>query len=367
MKKIAIDCRSLEWKHSGIARYLDNILKELSAIDKNNEYFLLFPRKTEINYNFAKSKKVYLFANEFVYKFLKTPFFLKKEKIDIYWSPTQELPFWKPKGIRYFVTVHDASITDNILDQNLKVKILYYIGLYNLSVIIADRIFTDSLYAKKDIMEKFKAKENKIIVTYLGCDICFKRLKKAKAYNFVKDKFKITSPFIFYVNNGRPLNLLKAYASLIDHEWKNIDIKLVVLGKSSYSVGEDVDVLINTLGINIKVMYIDYFISDIELNNLYSGAEFFVMPSYYEGFGLTPLEALQSGTSILLSNITCLPEIYSDAAIYCDPFNILSIKESMSLLLNDSALREKLVKNGEKIIKKFNWTDISELILYNLK
>src|ERR1035437_7619940 len=127
--KIAIDCRSLEWKHSGIARYLDNILKELAAIDSKNEYFLLFPRKTEINYRFAKSKIIYLFGNDLIYKFWKTPQFLSKEKIDTYWSPTQELPFWKPRGTKYFVTIHDGSIKDSISDQNIKVKVLFYLGL----------------------------------------------------------------------------------------------------------------------------------------------------------------------------------------------------------------------------------------------
>jgi hypothetical protein len=230
--KIAIDCRSLDWKHSGIARYLDNILKELATLDKANEYYLLFPRKSKASYHFAKSKTIYFLANDFIYKFWKTPKFLKKEKIDIYWSPTQELPFWKPKYTRYFITIHDAAMEHDISSQTLKVKILHFLMVYKFSAGIADVIFTDSNYSKNDIANSLKINKSKIVVTFIGVDKKFKPIEKQSARLKLNKKFGIDSQYIFYINTGKPKNLLNAYAQLINNKWKNIDINLVTLGKS---------------------------------------------------------------------------------------------------------------------------------------
>lgn len=361
MKRIAIDCRALQWKHSGIARYIHNILLELAKQDLENEYYLLSPVDIDLTtYPFKNLKKEVFNTNELIYKFLKTPIFIKKEKIDIYWSPTQDLPLWKPKNCEYISTIHDAAMEYDMSPYSFKVRLLHALGLYSRSAKLSDVVFTDSYFSRKDVSTSYRINLNKIIVTYLGVDPIFRKIGRIEARKYVNQKFNINDPYIFMVNTGRPKNLLLAFSKLKKNEWENNNIKLIILGRS-INDEESVILLSKKLHIEKHVLYITDHVTNKDLNYLYSGSEFYVSPSFYEGFGLTPLEALKSGRPILVSDVTALPEIYKDTAVYCDPHNSEDIAGKMLRLLKHPLTDTK--EDVNKVIKKYTWEKTTREII----
>jgi glycosyltransferase involved in cell wall biosynthesis len=359
MKKIAIDCRSLQWKHSGIARYLQSVLNELFTLDSKNIYYLLSPYKLDLDspQNFTS---IQLGGNELIYKYFYTPNFLRQEKIDVYWSPTHELPLQKVAGCKYYSTIHDVAFEHDISSNTWKVRLLHMLGIYKRSAHIADLIFTDSHYSQQDIAETYGINKDSIVVTYLGVGNEFKIIDKHLAQQFVANKFSIHNPYIFYINTGRPKNLIRAFSELIKEE-KNISkYTLVCLGKSALEE-EQIDILAMKYSVKSRVIHIKGFVDDVVLNNLYSGAEFYVCPSFFEGFGLTPLEAIKCGTPILISNVTALPEVFKDGALYCDPSDYKSINKSMKKL-SKAALQADLLKKAKKTTQKYTWEHVSKKI-----
>lgn len=358
--KIAIDCRSLLWKHSGIARYLDNILSEIIKKDTKNEYYLLSPSSLTQKYTAKNIHYVTFDTNDLLYKYLHTPIFLQREKIHLYWSPTHELPFVKIKSCRYICTIHDIAFEHDISSSGWKVKLFYFLGIYARSARIADAILTDSEYSKKDIQKKYGVSEKKIFVTHIGIDKNFHPIPHHTAQVYVKKKFGIQNKYIFYVNTGRPKNLLIAMQELLKTKYK--DLQLVCLG-NSLSQEENIEYVAQKLGISQQVLKLNGFISDTDLNNVYSGAELFVCPSYFEGFGLTPLEALRCGTPVLVSNTSALPEIFKDATLYCDPYDTEDIAKAMQRLLSDKSLQQRLLKNSNKLMSIYDWNKIGDKII----
>lgn len=365
MNNIAVDCRSLRWTHSGIARYLRNILKELMQIDTRNHYFLLnYPavETHDIPSNFIPVTGP---QNFFLYKFVWTPNFLNKHAINVYWSPTQELPLFKVDACRYITTIHDIAFEHPGISTSFNVRALQRLGLYRRSARLADSIFTDSYYSRDDIAQTYNVPLQKIVVTYLGVDKSFYPIDKTIAKRNTEVTFGINFPYIFYINTGKPKNLFTAFAQLIQGEWKARNLKLVCLGASA-SKEEDVDLLVNSLALRNRVVVMKSQITDSQLVNLYAGAAFFVCPSFFEGFGLTPLEALASGTPILVSNVTSLPEIFGTNAMYCDPFSIKDIKKQLLTMYNDLAVIGGKTDTKSVSMDKYRWDKIAVDILNHL-
>lgn len=355
-KKIAIDCRVLKWQHYGISRYLDNILSILLERDKFNEYYLLTPYDIDLGFDRQNVRQVKLLSNDIIFKFLKIPKFLQTEKINVYWSPTQDLPLMKVKCCKYISTIHDIAFEYYKGWFGWKVRLMSMLGLYKRSAHIADMIFVDSEFTKQDAINQYKIESNKINVVYPGIDNRFNYIDKKKAQKYLIDNFDINYEYIFYVDTVRARNLLLAFADLVKNEWKYKDIKLICLGKFGNKAQHPIN-LAKEFDIIERVVHINKFISDLDLNNFYAGAEFFISPSYYEGFGLTPLEALKAGASIIISNVTSHPEVFSDAALYCDPYNYKDIASKMLFLMNNENEKKRILSNSIKLFELYNWNN----------
>lgn len=360
MKKIAIDCRVLGWKHSGIARYLASILVHLLAHDKQNQYYLLTPTPIQFSTKAKNVKIVELRSNEFLYKYWYTPKFIKKEKIDLYWSPSQDMPLWKSNNCRYVITIHDVAYEHDSSPYSMRVKVLHALGFYRTAAIQADCIITDSRYSKDDIVQTYKISKKKIQVIYLGVDDTFIKIPYRKALAQVKKLFSLDGEYIFYINTGRPERLYQAFSLFLKKA--DYPITLVSIGKS-VTPREDIPYLIKEYHLSSHIRHISTYLSDQELNVLYAGSKFFVCPSYFEGFGLTPLEAIKSGAKVLSSDVTALPEILSDCVWYCNPYSVEDIAKKMEEMLHKRITRQKLNLKYSKLLKIYTWENTAKNIL----
>lgn len=175
-------------------------------------------------------------------------------------------------------------------------------------------------------------------------------------------RLKIKKPYILYVGNAYPHKNLKRliYAFKLVLEEKS-DLSLVLVGKIDVFYKQLID-LCDKLGIKNNVVFTGY-VSDKELSYIYSNGLIYVFPSLEEGFGLPGLEAMHKNLPVISSNKGPLPEIYGKAAIYFDPSNIKEISLSILNLINNSDLRQKLIKLGQKQVKKYSWQKCAQQTL----
>lgn len=218
-----------------------------------------------------------------------------------------------------------------------------------------DAIITVSNYSKEDIAKSFDFPKDKIFVTPLAAeDIYFPR-NKALCRDFVKKKYGIEDKFILYVGGFSPrknINGLIEAFSLIKNKLSE-PVKLVILGKKGRSYYDYRD-RAYSLGLKDDVIFTGYVPVE-ELPLFYNAAHVFCYPSFYEGFGLPPLEAMACGTPTIASDVTSIPEVLGDDALYIDPKDVTDISEKLLKLIDDRKLHLEMSFRGLKRSSMYSW------------
>jgi glycosyltransferase involved in cell wall biosynthesis len=219
----------------------------------------------------------------------------------------------------------------------------------------ADAIITVSNWSKKDILKFFPIDSDKVFVTPLATDQKYKPLDREWCRYMIEKKLSIKKPFILYIGGFSPRknvrSLIMAF-SRIYHDL-NKDYVLVITG-SLRDEGNSLKELCDKLQISSQVVFTGFVEEDM-LPLLYNGAELFVYPSFYEGFGLPPLEAMSCGTPVITSNVSSIPEVVGDAGILIDPYDTSNLMEALVNTLNDEQLKERLSKDGLVRASQYSW------------
>ena len=201
-------------------------------------------------------------------------------------------------------------------------------------------------------------KESKVLVAPNAVSTDFKKATEDEVFNTLP-KYKVKKPYLFYVGNAHPHKnvegLLKAF-ELISPQFPDLQL---VLGGKKYFFYERIEEEWKNSPIFSKLNFIG-FIEDRDLSALYTGAEAFVNPSMYEGFGLQILEAFACGTKVVSSNKTSLPEVGGKVAYYFDPYSPDDMSEKIIHALESTEDRERL---GYEQIKKFSWSSSARKLL----
>jgi len=225
----------------------------------------------------------------------------------------------------------------------------------------AERIIVDSESTKKDISKYLRCPEDKIRVVYLGVDHSRYRLYKniKEIRSGVKERYKIedSKKILLYVGAEQPrknlTTLIKAFYKL---KMVMPEIKFIKVGPPWWGgARRKLMKLISQLDLQNDVIFID-FVPEEELPLFYNVADLFVFPSYYEGFGLPPLEAMACGCPVITTNKSSIPEIVGDAAIKLDdPFDVELLSKTMEEVLANEGLRKEMIKAGLNQAKMFSW------------
>ncbi|MEZ5315263.1 MAG: glycosyltransferase family 1 protein [Chlamydiales bacterium] len=247
---------------------------------------------------------------------------------DTFWSPHFNIPLSPIRAKKRIVTVHDvfhlAYFSTLSLSKKFYAKIFLNAALY-----LSDYVMTDSQFSAQEI-ERYCFFQPKHLGIVPSCPLLHPHGRKMQG---------LPKRYILYVGNLKAhKNLARLFAA---HAQMENPLPLVIVGKQ---FGE--------IHIPEHVYYMGYVPDDM-LSEVYSGADLFVFPSIYEGFGIPPLEAMVCGCPVLVSRIASLPEVCGDAAEYIDPFSVSSIKKGMEFLLNHPERRKELVEKGWKRVKEF--------------
>ncbi|MCJ7793290.1 MAG: glycosyltransferase family 4 protein [Candidatus Marinimicrobia bacterium] len=368
--RIVIDARMYGLEHAGIGRYVLNLVKELEKQDKKNDYYLLLRKKyfQELNFKNKRFKKV---LADIPHYSIKEQFFLpgiiSKIKPDLVHFPHFNVPlFYRGK---YIVTIHDLiKHQSKGKETTTRLPFLYWpkYVLYRLIIFLAikraRRIITPSQYWQKELSRRYSVKPEKITVTYEGADEFLKQKTKRDS-QIVLREYNITKPFVIYTGNLYPhKNVLRLVKAIAQINQKNKKPLALVIACSRDIFLERFEKEIEKVKGDIQVTLAG-FVPTEELTALYQEAEAFVTPSFLEGFGLPGLEAMASGTPVLSSNASCLPEIYGEAALYFDPLKTKEMVKRIEEVVGHPRKRQALIKKGKEQVKKYSWEKMAREML----
>ncbi|MEW8956356.1 glycosyltransferase family 4 protein [Clostridium sp.] len=355
--KIGIDGRAAVWyRGTGIGTYTYELLKTLNDIDDINNYMIFSPKDSNISLNLKNN-----FENISGDTILKESFWdsvdipnnLLEKSLDLYHIPQNGIGIDEKMNCPLIITLHD--IIPLKLPNTVGEK---YLRLFNekMPKIIekCQGIITVSQFSKKDISSHFNFPQDKIFVTPLASEARYRPMDKFMCKDIIKKKYGIKDDFILYVGGFSPrkniIGLIEAFSGVLKSTKRNL--KLLILGKKgiSYDIYKK---RCEELRISNKVIFPGFIINE-DMPLFYNSCEVFVYPSFYEGFGLPPLEAMACGTPVVCSNVTSIPEVVSDAALFINPNDITELKDAVLRVLSDKPLREKLILRG--IVRNSNLT-----------
>ena len=355
--KIGIDARMYGYAQTGIGNYIRHLLKYIFELDKENNYVIFLLPEEYDNFELPNERirKIKVSAKWYGWKEqLLFPIELYKENLDLmHFTHFNSPVLYFKKSI---VTIHD--VTPYFFPGHKMKSVIRKIGFRTVffsSVKKASKVIAVSENTKIDIVKHFKIKKNKIDVIYEGADSQFKVINNNQKITEIKKKYNITKPFIFYTgvwrNHKNLVGLVKAFG-ILKNKYK-LNYQLVLGGKEDPYYPE-VRKTWEKLGLKKEIIRTG-FIKQEELPLFYNAAKLFIIPSFYEGFGLIGLEAMACGTPVVSSNKTSLPEVLGDAAIYFNPNNPEEMAEKMKLVLTDKKLYNELREKGFKQIRKYSW------------
>ncbi|HLN18858.1 MAG TPA: glycosyltransferase family 1 protein [Patescibacteria group bacterium] len=372
--RIGIDARTIlnpeRGDAIGVGHYTYQLIRHLLEIDQKNEYVLFFDfrvREKDVKKFTKLNVKIKFYPFSDYKKYLPGAYneilgtaTLAREHLDIIHStsPSSRIPAtYRGKTI---VTVHDLA-SYKVPDIFPAFKVAKYKATMNLMVSKADKIIAVSNSTKNDLCEIFGCPAEKVNVIYSGFDSrLFEESKIAREKVLAKYEINNGKKYILFLGTLEPVKNLarlfeafKIFKEKCEKEKGNCDYKLVIAGKKGW-MGKEYRQIAKDLGIAKDVIFTGYIIGD-ELVPLFKNAEFFIMPSLYEGFGSTVLEAFATGTPAIVSNVSSIPELAGDAAIMINPLDTKEIADSMYEISCDDKLRYDLRQKGYKQVEKFDW------------
>ncbi|MBI3664970.1 MAG: glycosyltransferase family 4 protein [Acidobacteria bacterium] len=228
----------------------------------------------------------------------------------------------------------------------------------------AAKILTISEFSRQRLSRAFGLDPEEIVVTPLGAQQHFRPGNRAQAIERVRRTLGIDRPFLLTVGDLQPrknqLGLIRAYCELV-RSHPQLPHLLVLAGKETWFTprirGE-----VRRSGLAERIR-LTGFVGEEDLAALYSAADLFVFPSYYEGFGLPVIEAMACGRAVICSNTSSLPEVADAAAILVDPGSTAEIVRAMRDVLLDAELRERLERHSVQRARLFNWRETARRTL----
>ncbi len=361
---IGIDSRLPYYERGGISQYTIQLILALSTVDRSNQYTVFQSRKdikscTPPGATNFKPVRLWTPCHHSVERYA-LGIEIMPRRLDLFHSPDFIPPALGSK--KRLITIHDLNFLwfpEFISADSHR----YYSGQIHWAVHAADQISADSNHTRQDLIERLNVPPEKVTTIHLAANPIFTNSYAADSINETLAKYNLPAGFILFVGTISPRKnvktVIRAYERIV-HE-KAIDIPLVLVGSQGYLYEELVGI-VDELGLRDMVRHFTS-VEDQELARFYSAAGVLVLPSYYEGFGLPPLEAMHCGCPVVVSNRASLPEVVGEAGIILDPEDIDGWAEAINRVLTDSTLRFELVQAGKNQARRFTWDKTAKATL----
>ncbi len=355
---IGIDARFYRSSTAGLGRYTRGLLHNLQNIDHTNQYTIFITPDDDKEYvidseNFTKV--VVPITHYTISEQTKFLNILNSYNFDL----VHFLNFNHPILYnRLFVTtVHDLTMLLYPVGRSQKslIRKIAFQKVMNHAANSATKAIAISQATKKDMVKYLHTKPENIKVIYEGYDDIYHADYSRNMVSLAKDRYNLVKPYILFVSQWRPhkgLPKLIQSFEILKSKY-NIPHQLVITGKPNHDFPE----IINSIK-NSKFsadIILPGFVEEKDLPLLYAGTDAFIFPSFYEGFGLGPLEAMACGAPVISSNLSCMPEILGEAAIYFDPHDVNQMAKTIQKVLSDNKLRQNMRQKSLVQASKYSW------------
>ncbi|HKO98645.1 MAG TPA: glycosyltransferase family 1 protein [Pyrinomonadaceae bacterium] len=363
--RIAIDAHSVGTGLGGNESYATNLIEALAEIDSINQYTIYVTKPS------ARSRFENRWPNFSVRSTLPhTPLIripltlsreLRRRPVDVLHVQFTSPPLAPCPVV---VSVHDLSFEH--LPQTFKRRSRMQLRMTaRRSARLAAQVLTLSEYVRRDVIQTYGIQPEKITAIPIAAADHFSRVDDRGELQRIRQKYGIEGEYVLSVGAIQPRKnlprLLEAYSFL---RRSRPDVKLpelILVGKAAWLYDETLR-RISELGLVDSVKLAGY-VPEQDLAALYSGAHCFIYPSYFEGFGLPPLEAMKCGAPVIVGNQTSLPEVVGDAAILVDPFSVDDIAAAILKVITNSTVRASLRAAGLARAKLFDWKETARQTL----
>ena len=360
--RIAIDIRTAGGAKAGKGWFTFNITRELLRIDTENTY-ILYADSGIAGFEEFKNAELKVIDKKGLSWHRAVTKDIKKLSIQVFFAPSSFIiPAFLPKptkshSIKTIIAIHDLVAFLFPETHDRKATFIEKLFLKR-AIKKASAIIAVSENTKKDVTEKFNLPENAIKVIPCAASNNYQPIEASeentKMFDELRKKTGLPKKFFLAVGTIEPR---KNYETLIQamamvHE-RYPNHHLVIVGKKGWQY-KQIDDLIHQNYLQKFIHPLGYITSST-LNKLYNLAEAFVFPSYYEGFGIPPLEAMQAGCPVISSHTSSMPEVIGDAGILCDPSQPAEFAQAMERIIKTPSLRTDLINKGRIQSKKFSW------------
>ncbi len=356
MLRIGYDAKRLFNNFTGLGNYSRTLLANLAEYYPDNAYFLYSPKIT-------KNEETHFFLNSALFN-VQMPgrgsgaywrsFGIRRDllrhKVQLFHGLSHEIPFGLEKaGIRSIVTIHDL-IFERFPEHYPFIDRKIYGLKFRYACQHAGHIVAISENTKRDIIEFYGIRPEKISVIYQSCHERYMVEKSRKSFEALRRRYHLPEDYLLTVGSITARKNLTGIIRALELLPESCRLPLVVVGRGGRYRAK-VQALIQKNGMEHLVRFIDAGFDD--LPTIYQKASVFLYPSFYEGFGIPILEALFSKTPVLTSNVSSLPEAGGPGAHLVDPHRPEEIAAGIEKILSDEAYRQELIEKGYAHAQQF--------------
>ncbi len=366
--RIGFDAKRAAQNRTGLGNYSRFILELLINYAPENEFFLYIP-------NPHKATLLGKLSTEGTVHYPTKTFWKKlssfwriwgitndiiKDNIELFHGLSNELPLnvYRAKNTKTIVTIHDLIFLRYpeyypFIDRHI------YKYKFKKACKNADRIIAISECTKRDIMHFFHIPESKIDVVYQGCDEQFKHTVDGSIKEEIRKKYGLPDQYILYLGSIESRKNLLLVAKALEYIKEPIEV--IAIGKRT-SYANQIEVFLKEKGFENRMRMFNN-VPFHELPALYQMATTFVYPSFFEGFGIPMLEALNSGTPAIGATGSCLEEAGGPSSLYVDPHSPQELAQAIERTLSDTNLREEMIRKGKEYALRFEQETIAKELL----
>lgn len=355
--RIGIDAHMVGARETGNETYVLNLLQSLPQVDADRRFeykvITLDPNEAlkrldnRTDFEFVQVKP----AQSLIRIPISMPLLAIRDRLALLHSTYVVPPFCPCPTV---VTVHD--ITFQLYPQYFRARVRLILSLLvPFSMRRADMVITVSNSAKQDIVTRYNIPEEKIVVTHEAAAPHFRVLQDRNSLAEVKARYGIDKDFFLAVGNLQPRKNIRRLVEAYGHLPASVRSRyqLVIVGQALWK-HSDVYEAVAERHMQPNVTFTGY-VPDEDLVLLYNAATLFVYPSLYEGFGLPVLEAMASGTPVVTSCVSSLPEVAGEAAILVNPTDVNEIMSAMTAVVSNPDLARRLSEHGLRRAASFSW------------
>lgn len=362
--KIAINTKSLlPGKMEGYGYYIEEIFSRIAIRHPEHQFYFLFDRPFDQRFIYATNIQPVIVNPQARLPILwqlwynwKLPAVLQKIKADVFVSPDGFCSL--RTKVPQCLVVHDLAFL-HYPHFIPKAHLRFYRKYTGRFLEKAKVIVTVSAFSKNDIVSNYSINADSIHIVGNAPNAVFQPLEFEEKER-IKQQYSGGCEYFIYTGAVHPrknlINLLKAFSQF--KKWQRSNMKLVIAGRLAWKTDE-FNKLLSTFKFRNDVVLTGY-LEKKELAALVASAYAMVYPSFFEGFGVPPLEAFQCHVPAIVSNNSAMPEVGGDAYLYIEPENVKDMAEKMLLIYKDEALRSRLIENGKKRLLQFSWDVAAE-------